>query len=340
MTRPARLWGAVLVTSGLATAALGQSGAARPVTRSVSVFVDETWTDNVQFLEDAERDSITRLGARAELKRTRSRGELAFSADAAGVQHAHTPSLDQLFYGGRFTASHQLSRRTSVRVEEGYRVAYAGDQRAFTELAALEPLSRSRTQDLMAEVSRQLSRRASTGLAVRHTFVAFEDGDASDGHRLALQARLDREASRHGRLRLHADREWSWLDAAEGVSRVGVSWSGRFGTWQRMEAGGGAVGVDRATDLDVQPFGAAGVGVEGATGSVVLRYERSVGAAFGVGGLQAMDYVAGRASWRPWRHVQADVELSRAVSRSSGSEALLASMDHAQASLKTCSLPG
>jgi hypothetical protein len=32
--------------------------------------------------------------------------------------------------------------------------------------------------------------------------------------------------------------------------------------------------------------------------------------------------------------VQADVELSRAVSRSSGSEALLASMDHAQASLK------
>jgi hypothetical protein len=87
------------------------------------------------------------------------------------------------------------------------------------------------------------------------------------------------------------------------------------------------VAVDGAA-FDVSPFGHAGVSVEGSRGSLAARYERSVGAAFGVGGLQSMDLFRGRATWRPTPWLSADVEVERAVSRGhGGSEALLASTD-------------
>ena len=330
-----RITAGALVIGALAGVVQGQDRGGKPAARSLALFVDETWTDNVRFLDETDPDMVTRVGARAELKRTRSRGELALSADAAALQHARTSDLDQLFYGGRLSASRQLTRRTNVRLDESYRVAYSADQRGFSELAVAEPLSRSRTHDVHGDIGRQLSRRATAGLALRHTHVAFDEASRlASGDRLALQARLERETSRDGRLRLVAEREWSWTGEPTGaVSRLGTAWSGRLGPFVRLETGAGAVAVEGG-EIDVQPFGSAALSIEGLRGSLGARYERSVGAAFGVGGLQSMDLFQARCTWRPSRRIAADADAVRIISRSQSSDALLASMDQVQANLR------
>ena len=297
---------AVLRAGAVSAAALAASGAtaqelpaAPPSARSFNLAVDETWDDNVRFAPDGGHDSLTRIGGGLDWQRNGRRGGWSVAGQGFALRHARSGDLDQLFYSGRLSGSHAVSRRMTLRLEEAISTGYASDQTALTELAVLPPRTRTRTNDVRAALVRNLSPRTTADVSVRHTRVAFESALLEGGDRVAGQMQVAHQLSRNSRLSGGAEQEWDGGGfQASWVSRLRGGWSGRVSGWLNVDLTVAVVRWQTGDEADVEPVAAGGFSLEGARTSVGVRYERSVGAAFGTGGLQSTDRLSGFTTWR------------------------------------------
>ena len=278
------------MTRSLACAAIvlaaPASAPAQSRTWTAGFGLDQAWDSNPYFVvTDGAGDRLH--SAHASIGHTRAGRRSALSASLGGgaTLYGDQKSLNSGLFFGSFSASRQLSSRTSLSARETFSSTRTGQSTVLTEAGLPLPQSRALTANGGLQIAHRASAATTLQLDLGHETARFDFSGLVNGSTYFAGASLHRRigarqslSASYGALGSHTPGRMSIHHTlgASGQRSVGRSWS--------ASASLGIARFDGVVNGSPWTFiGGASIAGKFRRDSVSASYGRSVGQAFGLG---------------------------------------------------------
>jgi hypothetical protein len=283
---------------------------------SFSMRAQQSWDSNPIFVTADGEDSFAGdVGATLAYQKRGERGDLKFFADGSGRRYQSLGGEQSFNYGAGLEGRYRMTPRATVSATGRIGMDYTRLSRQLTDDGLLLPLARARTATAAGTFDLGLARATSLANEVRYESARFESDEFADGSQLRATSALRHAVSADDTLSL----SYSFLndflpDATLQTHTISAGWNGALARRVSASASLG-VNVVRSNTWENTLYGAASISSRHERGSLDLRYERSVGQAFGYGRHRLYDLAVCSFHHAASRRVDLSVALSYSNSK-------------------------
>jgi hypothetical protein len=258
---------------------------------SVRFGVQEAVDSNVNFVASGrDSDLVSELHGGLDRDWSFGRGSIKLTGDIAQNFYRTFTRWNHFTYSLGVTESYQLSRRATLRLRDTFSARYARDTTSIGPERLLFATALTRINSAGGEFAYDLSPRTQFNLALHGDTVSFASsgplqlrGGSTYGTRLSIVRQINRDNA----FGFVQEYQYTRIYGENGAIQALLgTWAGRFGRALSIaaQAGARAYSSESQRGLHAVPGGSVTVaGQLGRRNKLVLKYERTVEQAFGLG---------------------------------------------------------